>query len=91
MKEPHEIIDQLSPEDALVVLKTLARDDERLAARIAEITTTHLGTVDPEEVAFGLYEELEFLEVEEVWVGRVQRATATWTQAKPPTRWLTRS
>jgi hypothetical protein len=67
MKEPHEIIDQLSPEDALVVLKALARDDERLAARIAEITTTHLGTVDPEEVAFGLYEELEFLEVEEVW------------------------
>jgi hypothetical protein len=67
MKEPHEIIDQLLPGDALAVLKTLARDDERLAARIAEIATARLGAVDPEEVAFELYGELEFLEVEEVW------------------------
>lgn len=67
MKDPHEIINQLSPEDALTVLKTLARDDEQLAARIAEIATAHLGAVDPEEVAYELYEELEFLEVEEVW------------------------
>ena len=34
MKEPHEIIDHLSPNDALTILKTLAHDDEHLAARI---------------------------------------------------------
>jgi len=61
------MINQLSPQDALAVLKTLARDDEQLAARIAEIATAQLSDIDPEEVAFGLYEELELLEVEEVW------------------------
>jgi hypothetical protein len=67
MKNPYEIIDQLSPDDALAVLKALARDDETLVARIAESATAHLGKVDPEEVAFGLYEELDSLEVEEIW------------------------
>jgi len=58
MKEPHEIIGHLSPNDALTILKTLARDDEHLAARIAEIATAHLSKVDPEEVAFVLYDKL---------------------------------
>ena len=67
MKNPHEIINQLSPDDALAVLKTLARDDESLAARIAEVATAHLSEVDPEDVAFELYHELDSLEVEEIW------------------------
>lgn len=67
MKDPHEIIDQLSPTDALSILRTLAAGDEQLARRIAEIATAHLSEVDPEEVAFVLYEELDALEVEEVW------------------------
>lgn len=67
MKDAHEIIDRLSPEDALVVLRILARDDEQIAARIAEIALAHLSHVNWEEVAYELYEELEFLEVEEVW------------------------
>ncbi len=67
MKDPQEIIDQLSHGDALAVLKTLAREDERVAARIAEIATTHLSDVDPEEVAAMLFFDLNFLEVEEVW------------------------
>jgi len=46
MKDPREIIDHLSPNDALTILKTLARDDEHLAARIAEIATAHLSEVD---------------------------------------------
>jgi hypothetical protein len=67
MQGPHKIIDQLSPADALAILKTLTRDDAQLAARVAEIATARLSAVDPEEVAFGLYEGLEGLEVEEVW------------------------
>ena len=67
MQDPHQIIEQLSPGDALTVLKALAREDERLAARIAEIATSHLSDVDPGEVAFVLYDELNLLEVEEVW------------------------
>ncbi|MFQ5858570.1 MAG: hypothetical protein ACE5LU_23470 [Anaerolineae bacterium] len=67
MKDPWEIIEQLSAGDALAVLKTLARDDEHLAVRIAEIATEYLSDVDPEEVALMLYHDLNFLEVEEVW------------------------
>jgi hypothetical protein len=67
MQGPHKIINQLSPADALAILKTLTCDDAQLAARVAEIATARLSAVDPEEVAFGLYEELEFLKVEEVW------------------------
>jgi hypothetical protein len=67
MQDPHEIINQLSPKDGLAILQTLAREDEQLAIRIAEIARARLRDVDPEKVAFHLYEELEFLEVEEVW------------------------
>jgi len=67
MKDPHKIIDHLSPTDALSILRTLAASDKQLARSIAEIATAHLSEVDPEEVATVLYEELSFLEVEEVW------------------------
>ena len=67
MKDPHEIIDHLSPTDALSILRTLASSDKQLARRIAEIATAHLSEVDPEEVAVVLYDELDALEVEEVW------------------------
>lgn len=48
MKGSQQVIEHLSPHDALAVLKTLARDDEALAARIAEIATAHLSKLDPE-------------------------------------------
>jgi len=67
VKTPHEIIDCLSPADALSILKALARSDEALAQRIAEMAMARLSRVDPEEVAAVLYDELDALEVEEVW------------------------
>jgi len=67
MRDPCEIIDHLSPTDALSILRTLADSDEGLARRIAEIATAHLSEVDPEDVAAVLYDELDALEVEEVW------------------------
>jgi hypothetical protein len=67
VKDPHKVIDQLSSNDALAILKALAREDEALAARIAEIAIARLREIDPEDVAFDLYEELNALEVEEVW------------------------
>jgi hypothetical protein len=67
MVDSREIIDQLSPDDALSILKTLADSDKQLAKRIAEMAMTHLSKVDPDEVAADLYDELDLLEVEEVW------------------------
>jgi len=67
MRDPREIIEQLSPHDALAVLKTLARGDAETATHIAEIATAYLSGVDPKEVAFVLYDELMLLKVEQVW------------------------
>jgi hypothetical protein len=67
MKEPLQIIDHLSPTDALAILRALSSSDDQLAARIAEMATARLRGVDSEEVAAALYDELNGLEVEEVW------------------------
>ncbi len=67
MKNPHEIIDQLSANDALSILRTLADGDEQLARRIAEMALARWSEVDPAEEAAVLYDELNLLEVEEVW------------------------
>ena len=67
MRDPQEIIRQFSRQDALGILKSLAQEDEGIAARIVEIATVRLSQVDPEEVGLALYEDLELLEVEEVW------------------------
>ena len=67
MKEPLHIINQLSPTDALAILRALADSDNQLAARIAEMATARLRGVAPEEIAAALYDELNGLDVEEVW------------------------
>ncbi len=67
MKDPYEIINHLSPTDALSILKTLAANDDQLARRIARIALDRLSQVDPEEVAAFVYDALNFLEVEELW------------------------
>jgi hypothetical protein len=66
-KDLYTFIDHLSPGDALAILKILAREDDRLAAHVAEVATSYLSSVDPEEIAHVLYEDLDALEVEEVW------------------------
>jgi hypothetical protein len=47
MQDPHEIIEHISPTDALPILRALAASDEGLAWRIAEMALAHLGGVDP--------------------------------------------
>jgi len=67
MKDRREIIDRLSPDDALAVLKALVREDDRFADCIVEKAVAYLSNVDPEEIAATLYAELTALAVEEVW------------------------
>lgn len=40
MNDPHEIINNLSPEDAFAILRLLAAQDEKLAAEIAALQCT---------------------------------------------------
>jgi hypothetical protein len=67
MKDPQKIINNLSSEDALVVLQQLAAQDEKLAAQIASLALSYLSDVDAEEVTETLSYELESLTPEEVW------------------------
>lgn len=66
-KHVYQIIDNLTVFEARAVLRTLAENDAKLAQRIAEMTLTSPSDVDVEEVAAALYDELDALEVEEVW------------------------
>ena len=60
MKHPREIIDHLSPMDALSILRTLAEGDEQLASRIAEVATARLRGVDPQGCHLGMrYDDLD--------------------------------
>jgi hypothetical protein len=44
-------------------LRTLVAGDEGLAARIAEMALSRMSSVDPEEVAAVLYDQLDALEI----------------------------
>jgi hypothetical protein len=67
MNAPQNIINNLSQEDALVILQQLAAQDEKLAAQIASMALAYLSDVDAEEIAETLRFELESLTPEEVW------------------------
>jgi len=67
MNEPQKIVNNLSPEDALVILQQLAAQDEKLAVQIASLALSYLSDVAAEEIAETLRYELESLTPEEVW------------------------
>lgn len=67
MTTPRTVIEQLTLVEAVAILKALAASDEQLANRIAELGLAYLDPVDTGAVAAGLYEDLEALEVEDVW------------------------
>ncbi len=61
------ILNHLSPQEALTILKTLAENDPQLAERIATIAHEQISSVDCEDVAADVYWDLDALEVEQVW------------------------
>lgn len=63
----NKIIDGLDPNDALAILKRLAKEDADLAQRIEQIGLEYLSGVDVEDVADQVYFELDTIPVEEVW------------------------
>lgn len=67
MTNPHDIINNLSPEDASAILRQLAARDEKLAAEIAEIALAYLSDVEAEDITSSLLTDLEALTPEDVW------------------------
>jgi hypothetical protein len=72
LPELPDILAHLSPEDALAVLRSLARDED-LAPRIRQVATAHLQTDAPRDehdvqaIAEEVRRELAQLEIEEAW------------------------
>lgn len=61
------IIDHLTPDEALNILRQLAQEDADLARRIEQIARKRLMGVDIEDIANRVYSDLDALAVEEVW------------------------
>jgi len=68
------IIDNISPDEALEVLRTLVHEDPNLVDKIEKIVNELLSSVVPDEIASEVYWELDNIDVEELWgrSGRTQ-------------------
>lgn len=61
------IFNVITPDDAFVILKTLAKEDEEIAKRIEQLAMEYLSDVDVEGVADEVYSALEFIDVHDLW------------------------
>ena len=61
------ILDKISSNDALAILKTLFKQDEDIAKKIEQIAIEYLSRVDIDDIASEVYFDLNDIEVEEVW------------------------
>ena len=61
------ILDTITADDALVILKNVAMEDTEIAKRIERLATEYLADVDVEEIADLVYSELDAIDIEDVW------------------------
>ena len=57
----------ISADDALAILRLLAKEDAKIANRIEQIAIEYLSDVDIEDIASEVYFDLDSIAVEEVW------------------------
>lgn len=62
-----KVLESITGNDALAILKVLAERDENLAQEIDAVAKELLSHVEIDEVAANVQMELEFLRIEEVW------------------------
>ena len=65
MKE--DIFDRISPNEALGILKQIAKDDKSVKKRIVELAEISFGDVDMEEICEAVFYELDGIDVHELW------------------------
>lgn len=66
-KSKRDILKDINPSDALNILNILIEEDSRLEDKIYQIVVKMLSEVDSDDIAFEVYNELDRLEVEELW------------------------
>ncbi|KXB04636.1 hypothetical protein AKJ50_02200 [candidate division MSBL1 archaeon SCGC-AAA382A13] len=87
------IIAQISKEEAYIVLKRLANEDDDIKNRIEKITLDYLTGGDVNETAEQVFFELESIRVEELWnrsgkkrYGYVEPSEEAWKMFRKKTR-----
>lgn len=64
--EKSNILENITADDALSILKILAEEDNNIRERIERITEEYLNKVDLEDVASDVYFQLDSLEIEDI-------------------------
>jgi hypothetical protein len=66
-KMKDKILDKISPEEALEILKRLAKNNPKIAKQIEKETKQLLKKIDLEEICEDVYLVLDGIDVEELW------------------------
>lgn len=66
-KSKRDLLKDINPSDALHILKVLIEEDNGLEDKIYRIAVKILSDVDSDDIVFEVYNELDRLEVEELW------------------------
>jgi hypothetical protein len=78
------VLESLTGDDALAILKVMAARDRRLALEIEAIAKERFSSVEMDAIAADVMMGLESLVVEDVWDRSGSNATDMWTPAKRP-------
>jgi len=65
--EKRQVLDDISAEHAYEILKRLADEDTKISKRIEELALEYLIEVDPDDIAESVFNDLNILDVEELW------------------------
>ena len=66
-KTKKDILASITPDDAFAILKSLAKEDENINKRIEQLAIEYLEDVHIEQIAYEVYFDLDFIEVEDLW------------------------
>ncbi len=61
------ILEQISPGDALAILKILANDDKSIQNKIEQLAKKYLSAINVEDISDDVYSELDCLNVDDLW------------------------
>ena len=67
LPKTNRILENIRAEDALDILKNLAKDNEEIASQIEDISKDSLKKIDINEIAENVEFDLSNIDVEELW------------------------
>lgn len=66
-KKIRNILDELSPNEAIAILKMLVKEDQKIKARIVKLAAEYISQVNIDKIVSLVYSSLNAIRVEELW------------------------